>query len=78
MKLIPSNNSNDKLFNRRIFAYYGLIFSLVWFMMVFWTDVFVGFETGKVIAYRGVPATIAGLGFWEYLRAAKKSDEKSE
>ena len=78
MKLIPSNNSNDKLFNRRIFAYYGLIFSLVWFMMVFWVDVFVGFETGKVIAYLGVPATIAGLGFWEYLKAAQKSDEKSK
>lgn len=44
--------------------------------MVFWTDIFTELETAKVVAYLGVPATIAGLGFWEYLKAAKRSDEK--
>ena len=76
MRLIPTNQPKDKLFNRRIFAYYGLLFSIGWFLMVFWTDVFITFEVAKVVAYLGVPATIAGLGFWEYLRAAKRSDEK--
>ena len=77
-KITPKEKPDDKMFNRRIFAYYGLIFSVFWFMMVFWTDVFSGFETAKVVAYLGVPATIAGLGFWEYLKAAKRSDEKDE
>lgn len=76
--LIPTGKKDDKLFNRRIFAYYGLLFSIGWFLMVFWTDVFVSFEVAKVVAYLGVPAAIAGLGFWEYLKAAKKSDEKDE
>jgi hypothetical protein len=45
--------------------------------MVFWTDVFVTFETAKVIAYLGVPATISGLGFYKYLEACEKDDEKN-
>jgi len=73
---IPQAKKNDPLFNRRVFAYYGLIFSVLWFLMVFWTDVFIDLEVGKVAAYLGVPAAIAGLGFWEYLRAAKESDMK--
>lgn len=76
--LIPTSKPDDKLFNRRIFAYYGLLFSIGWFLMVFWTDVFVTFDVAKVVAYLGVPATIAGLGFWEYLKAAKRSDDKED
>jgi len=75
MKL-PGHKPDDKLFNRRLMAYGGLLFSVVWFLMVFWTDVFHGFEVAKVIAYLGVPASIATLGFWQYLKAAKKDDEK--
>ncbi len=74
--LVPQPKINDPLFNRRVFAYYGLAFSVLWFLMVFWTDVFVDFEVGKVMAYLGVPAAIAGLGFWEYLKAAKKGDDR--
>lgn len=69
------HHPDDPLFNRRLIAYAGLIFSVVWFAMVFWTDVFITFELGKVVAYLGVPATIAGLGFWKYLKAAEKGDK---
>ena len=68
---------DDHLYNRRLIAYLGLGFSIIWFSMVFWTDVFVSFELGKIVAYLGVPATIAGLGFWKYLRAAEKDDDKA-
>lgn len=66
---------DDKLFNRRIMAYGGLIFSAFWVMQVFWVDVLLhAMETAKVIAYLGVPPTLAGLGFWQYLKAAAKDD----
>ena len=74
MSILPHNHPKDKLFNRRLMAYAGLIFSVFWFLMVFWTDVFVSFDVAKVIAYLGVPAAIAGLGYWSYLKAAQKDD----
>lgn len=72
------NHPDDKLFNRRLMAYGGLIFSVVWFVMVFATDAWKSetFEVAKIVAYLSVPASIAGLGFWQYLQAAKKDDDK--
>lgn len=71
---------DDNLFNRRCMAYGLLIFSVFWFIMVFVTDAWKSetFEVAKIIAYLGVPTTIAGLGFWQYLKAAKHEDEKKK
>lgn len=79
-KFIPRNKPSDKLFNRRLLAYVGLVFSVFWFLMVFLTDAWKSdtFEVAKIVAYLGVPASIAGLGFWQYLSAAKRSDEKEQ
>ena len=68
---------DDHLYNRRLLSYAGLIFSALWFLQVFWVDALFGnFDAAKVIAYLGVPTTIAGLGFWQYLKACEKDDEK--
>lgn len=75
---IPSHKPEDKLFNRRLMAYAGLVFSLVWFQQVI-ILVFVGYffevqlSAAVVIALLGVPTTLAGLGFWQYLKAAGKT-----
>lgn len=70
-------NPDDHLYNRRLIAYAGLIFSAFWVLQVFWIDVlFADMDTGKVIAYLGVPPALAGLGFWKYLEACKRDDEK--
>lgn len=76
--MLPKNKPDDRLFNRRLMAYGGLLFSVFWFLMVFLTDAWKSetFETAKIVAYLGVPASIAGLGFWQYLKAAKKDDDK--
>ena len=71
------NKPNDHLYWRRLLTLFGLGFSLFWFFMVFWTDVFVTFDVAKVIAYLGVPATISGLGFYKYLKACEKDDDKN-
>ena len=79
-KITPKENIKDRLFNRRLMAYGGLLFSVFWFLMVFITDAWKSetFEVAKIVAYLGVPATIAGLGFWQYLKAAKKDDDNDK
>ena len=75
------NHPDDKLYNRRLMAYSGLFFSVVWFVSCFCAIVVLAY-TGKSLepataaSLLTVPAALAGLGFWGYLGAAKKDDEK--
>lgn len=79
-KLVPkAAPCDDPLFNRRLLAYYGLIFSVYWNHLVLAAYVYLA-KSGvgsdpALIALLGVPTTIAGLGFWKYLKAAEKDDD---
>jgi len=78
-KIIPEKKNDDPLYNRRIMSYLGLAFSVFWFQEVL-IIVALGyfFDTQLaapvVVALLGVPATLAGLGFWRYLEACKHED----
>ena len=68
---------DDPLYNRRLLAYAGLIFSALWFIMVFWVDVlFADMDSSKVIGYLSVPPGLGGLSYWGYLSACKTDDQK--
>jgi len=77
--LIPEKKDTDQLYNRRLLSYIGLAFSVFWFQEVL-IIVALGyfFDTQLaapvVVALLGVPATLAGLGFWRYLEACKHDD----
>lgn len=75
------HHPEDKLYNRRLLAYAGLVFCFFWVtallandLILIWFDKDIG--VAKVTAYLSVPGMLAGLGFWEYLKAAKKDDGK--
>lgn len=80
-KIIPKKRRNDQLYNRRLMSYGGLIFSVLWFQQVL-LIVAAGYffeahiTAPVVVALLGVPATLAGLGYWRYLEACKTEDEK--
>lgn len=79
-KLLPRpGGCDDHLFNRRILAYYGLIFTVYWNHLVLGAYIWLALagvgSDAALIALLGVPGTIAGLGFWKYLKAAEKEDE---
>lgn len=82
MKLTPrSAPEDDKMFNRRLLAYYGLIFTVYWahltlFMYILLLGAGREVDAATVIAFLGVPGSLAGLGFWKYLKAAEKDDDK--
>lgn len=82
LKLIPVAKSDDKMFNRRLLAYYGLVFSVYWSHLILVISTFL-YIIGKPmdaalgVAFLGVPGTLAGLGFWKYLKAAEKDDATS-
>lgn len=70
---------DDSLFNRRLLAYYGLVFTVYWNHLVLFSYIYLA-KSGvgsdpALIALLGVPSTIAGLGFWKYLKAAEKEDD---
>lgn len=78
--LIPSKDPADQLYNRRLISYFSLGYSAVWFQQVLvivvmgiWMDRPV--DTSLVVALLGVPATLAGLGFYKYLQACKSNDK---
>jgi hypothetical protein len=78
-KIIPKKKKNDKLYNRRVMSYGGLLFSVLWFQQVliivaagYFFDAHIGAPV--VVALLGVPATLAGLGYWRYLEACKHED----
>lgn len=66
---------DDPLFNRRRLAYFGLAFSIYWVHLILLVYVFGPTPDAVCItAFLGVPATLAGLGFYKYLRAAENDD----
>lgn len=66
----------DLLFNRRRLAFYGLGFSIYWVHLILLVYVIKSeADAASIIAFLGVPSTIAGLGFYKYLRAAEVDDE---
>jgi len=78
--LIPKTKCDDKLFNRRLLAYYGLLFTVYWSHLILLVYVVLAFKHGQadaviIAAFLGVPGTLAGIGFWKYLQASEKSDE---
>lgn len=65
----------DPLFNRRRLAYFGLAFSIYWVHLILLVYVFgPPPDAVSITAFLGVPATLAGLGFYKYLRAAENDD----
>lgn len=76
MKL-PSHKPDDLLYNRRILAYYSLIFSALWSIAVLILWSVLVFRNGQDISAAdlgilfGVPAGITGLNVWKYLEASK-------
>ena len=77
--LFPKKCPEDQLYNRRLMSYLGLAFSVFWFQEVL-ILVALGYifkihlDAAVVVALLGVPATLAGLGFWRYLEACKLDD----
>lgn len=69
----------DGLFNRRILAYYGLVFTVYWVHLVLAAYIYLAINgvgsDAALVALLGVPGTIAGIGFWKYLKASEKEDE---
>lgn len=79
--LIPSKDPADQLYNRRLLSYFGLAYSAIWFQQVL-IIIVVGMvleqavTAAVVTALLGVPAGLAGLGFFNYLNACKVDDRK--
>src|SRR5688572_10481722 len=76
-KLIPQiAPDGDPLFNRRRLTYFGLAFSVYWVHLILIVYVWGPQPADPIIvtAFLGVPATLAGLGFYKYLTAAEKDD----
>lgn len=78
---IPTGKDDDRMFNRRLLAFYGLAFSVYWshLILILWFFLMVikrEADATVVIAFIGVPGALAGLGFWKYLKAAEKDDAK--
>lgn len=77
--IIPSEKEEDNLYNRRLLSYYSLAFSAIWFQ-----EILIVLVVGMILkqpldgavtaALVGVPAALAGLGFWKYLEACKVSN----
>lgn len=81
--IIPSKSPDDQLYNRRLISYYSLAYSAIWFQQVLVIIVFgmlleQQVDAAIVVALLGVPATLAGLGFYKYLQACKESDKANE
>lgn len=75
--LKPSYHERDILYNRRLLAYYSLLFSAVWSVCIFAAWLLLAYRNGQEIGATdlgvlfGVPGLIAGLNVWKYLEAAK-------
>lgn len=66
---------DDPLFNRRRLAYFGLAFSIYWVHLILIVYVWgPPPDAVSITAFLSVPATLAGLGFYKYLRAAETDD----
>lgn len=81
IRFIPVGKEDDKMFNRRLLAYYGLVFSVYWshLILVVSTILYImgkPMDAALGVAFLSVPGTLAGLGFWKYLKAAEKEDDK--
>ena len=77
--IIPSRDPDDQLYNRRLITYFGLAYSAIWFQEILIVIVVAIYlkaplDAAGIGALLGVPTTLAGLGFWKYLEAAKKKD----
>lgn len=82
-RIIPSRDPEDQLYNRRLISYFSLLYSAVWFQevlfLIMWSIYLkTPVEAEIVVALLGVPASLAGLGFWNYLKACKDQDKKKE
>ena len=75
--LLPSvAPDDDPMYNRRKLAYFGLGFSVYWVHLILVVYVFGPTPDAICItAFLGVPASLAGLGFYKYLKAAEIDDE---
>lgn len=76
VSLIPYQApEQDGLFNRRRLAYFGLIFTVYWSHLVLLVYVFgPPPDAVSITAFLGVPSSIAGMGFYKYLKAAESDD----
>lgn len=78
--LIPSRDPDDQLFNRRLISYFTLAYSALWFVLVLVLVLVCvilnnPLEAAVVASLLGVPASLTGLGVWNYLSACKKEDK---
>ena len=80
MKLTPqSAPEGDGLFNRRRLAFWGIAFSVYWVHVILLVHVFTIYKAQAsdaviITAFLAVPTSLAGLGFFKYLRAAENDD----
>lgn len=82
-KIIPSREPDDQLYNRRLLSYFGLAYSAAWFLLIL-VLIIIGMvlkspvDAASITALLGVPAGLAGLGFWKYLQACRHDDHEKE
>lgn len=82
-RIIPSRDPGDQLYNRRLISYFSLAYSAFWFQQVL-LMIIIGMvlnsplDAATVGALLGVPASLAGLGFYKYLQAASKSEDETD
>lgn len=72
----PSRDPDDQLFNRRLLAYYSLMFTALWSVSVLALWAFLRFYDHDVPATDltvlfGVPGTITAITTWKYFDGAK-------
>jgi len=71
--------SEDRLKHRRRMAKTMMWFAIVWYWAVLLFDVFSqNWGAAVVTAYLGVPAALAGLNLWKYLKACEKDDARGD
>lgn len=80
-KIIPSRDPEDQLYNRRLMAYFSLAYCAIWFQQILLLIAFglwleVPLDAASITALLGVPTSLSGLGFWKYLEACRKDDNK--
>lgn len=74
--ITPSRNPEDQLYNRRLLAYYSLMYTAIWSVLVLalWASLrFHGFEvpaTDLTVLF-GVPGLITSITTWKYFDGAK-------
>lgn len=82
-KIIPSRDPQDQLYNRRLISYFSLAYSALWFQEVLLVLIIGMYfkqpvDAAIIAALLGVPTSLAGLGFYNYLKACEEEDDNAD